>query len=120
MTTKAKGKGTGKSRGTSTATTTPKKPRRRQPALPGLEAPKHPDVDAAADAFVEVRDERMGLTSREVEARDALIAVMKTHGLSVYRIETDEGALLVTVTDESKVTVRKEKAKRNQGDDEAA
>lgn len=95
--------------------------RPRQTTMPGTDAPKVKAIEAAAEVYVEVRDERMGLTKREVQAREKLIAVMKTAGLTVYRIPADdgEGALIVSVSDESKVTVRKEKPKHAQHEQEA-
>jgi hypothetical protein len=98
--------------------------RARQTTIPGTTAPTVKAVESAAEVYVDVRDERMGLTKREVQAREKLIAVMKTHGLTVYRLPADdgEGALIVTVSDESKVTVRKEKPKagaRDAGEERA-
>lgn len=89
------------------------RPRRRQPALPGLETPKHPDVEAAAESFVGARDERMELTKAEVATRDRLIATMKAHDLAVYRIEAEDGNLIVRLEEEAKVTVRKEREKKS-------
>jgi hypothetical protein len=87
-------------------------PRRpRQLTVPGTDAPKHRDVETAADTYVDVRDSRMALTKQETEASGQLLAAMKAHGLSVYRLETGEGNLLVTVTAEEKVSVRKEREK---------
>ena len=98
-------------------TPTPRKPaarapRPRQPSLPTLDAPKHPDVERAADAYVEIRDSRMDLTKQETAAQATLLAAMQGHALTVYRLDTDEGTLLVTVEDESKVHVRKEREKK--------
>ena len=85
--------------------------RPRQLTVPGTDAPKYPDVDEAADQYVEVRDSRMALTKRETAAQATLLATMQGRGLTVYRLETEDGNLLVTVEDERKVHVRKEREK---------
>ena len=87
-----------------------KKPARpKQPHLTGLEPVSYPDLDAAAGAYVDARDERMEQTKVEVDTRDGLINVMRAHKLTTYRVEASDGPLLVTLTDEAKVTVRKPK-----------
>lgn len=95
--------------------------RPKQLAHPALGAAiKHHDVEEAADQYVEVRDSRMALTKQGTAATAALLAAMKGRGLTVYRVETEDGHLLVTVEDESKVHVRKErekKARKARGDD---
>ena len=60
-----------------------------------------PSIEAAAQAYVEIRDQRMALTPKEVEAHDRLLKTMKRHKKTEY-----ENALLVI-----KVVVEKEKAK---------
>lgn len=94
------------------ATAPASRPRPKQLTVPGTDAPKHRDVEAAADRYVEVRDARMELTKQETEASGRLLAAMKAHGCTVYRLETDEGNLLVTVEAEEKVHVRKERERR--------
>jgi len=65
-------------------------PRSKQNELPALEgegvaAVRWKDIDAAADKYVDIRDERMKQTQKEVEARGKLIEKMREHGLSTYR-----------------------------------
>lgn len=62
-----------------------------------------PDIEAAAEAYVKARDERMALTKREVECRTALLAAMNGAERSTY--QTADG-LFVTVTSVDKVKVR--------------
>lgn len=45
----------------------------KQAELPGTEGPKCKPIEQAADAYVEARDKRMRLTTKEVEAKKALI-----------------------------------------------
>lgn len=80
---------------------------RRQTQIPGTEDREIKEVNAAAEAYVTQRDKRMKLTEKEVEAKEALIAVMKKHGLTVYRDDEAAPPLIVTLTpgkDKVKVT----------------
>ncbi len=79
---------------------------KKQLQIAGTEKKSIKEVDAAAEAYVEARDERMQLTEREVEARDALITVMKKHKLDLYRDDDAAPPLLVTlIAGEDKVRV---------------
>lgn len=69
--------------------------RAKQAEIPGTERPKVAEVGAAAEAYVDARDKRMKLTDKEKGAKDALVAVMKKHSLSVYR--DDSASLVVTL-----------------------
>ena len=103
------------------ATKTRKKPPARKPAprpsgsrsrprsqhLPGLEPVVIPELDRAATAYVETRNARMKLTEQEVSERDALIATMRKHRQTVYRVEDGGDPLLVTLTESAKVQVRR-------------
>ena len=70
---------------------------KKQTSIPGTEPKSITEVDTAAEAYVEARDERMALTEKEVEAKDALINVMKKHDLSVYRDDEADPPLVVTI-----------------------
>lgn len=70
---------------------------KKQAEIPGTERKKVAELDHAAEAYVSARDERMELTEREVEARSALISVMRKHNLTVYRDEDAEPPLIVTL-----------------------
>ena len=81
-----------------------KKP--KQTEIPGVERKKVAELDRAAELYVEARDERMELTEKEVAARDALIAVMKKHSLSIYKDDDASPPLVVTlIPGEDKVKV---------------
>lgn len=77
----------------------------KQIAIAGTERVLHKDVRSAAEAYVEVRDERMELTKDEVVKKSLLVAVMKKHELSVYRDE--EADLEVTLVTDEKCKVKK-------------
>ncbi len=81
---------------------------KKQLKIPGTQPKEIKEVNAAAESYVDVRDERMALTERETEARDALVKVMKKHGLDVYVDEDAAPPLVVTIiAGEDKVKVRR-------------
>ena len=61
-----------------------KKAAPRQGALPGMEDRALRELEALAEEYVEVRDERMSLNEREVELNDQLLALMKKHKKAEY------------------------------------
>ena len=76
--------------------------------LPGVEGEgvsrkKIKSVEVAADNYCDIRDRRMSLTEKEVEARTVLISKMKEHGLSEYVYDDHKVVLLPGV---EKVKVR--------------
>lgn len=90
---------------------------KKQLQIAGTETKAIKEVDSAAEAFVEARDERMALTEREVEAREALIAVMNKHKLDVYLDDDATPPLLVTlIQGEDKVKI----SKVSEGDEDLA
>ena len=81
---------------------------RRQLQIAGTERPVHNDIEKAAEAYREVRDDRMEMTKREKQKQLELLAVMKAHKISRYKYDDQEGEeLLVQVDEEPKVKVRK-------------
>lgn len=84
-------------------------PKRKQLNIPGTERKSVPEVEEAAAAFVEVRDERMGLTRKEKLKKFELLAVMKAHKVKRYKFDDANGEeLLVELSEkEPDVTVRK-------------
>ena len=80
----------------------------KQGDLPGMERPepKHiKELDDAAEAYVEARDARMKKTEAEKEQKEALISAMKKHGVLVYRDESVDPPLIVTLVDKTNVKV---------------
>ena len=90
---------------------TPPPRRPRQTSIPGTEGPRILELDRAAEAYVDVRNERMELTEREVAARSGLGATMRKHGQTVYRVDGDEPLIVTLLEGEAKVQVRREKPK---------
>lgn len=82
---------------------------KKQLAIAGTERTANKKVEAAAEAYVEVRDERMALTKKEVEARDKLLAAMEEAKLTEYVDEAADPPLTVEVVEGAKkVKVRRE------------
>jgi hypothetical protein len=79
--------------------------RKKQTELPGMERKTIREVNDAAEAYVDARDERMTLTKKEVAAKEALIGAMQKHELNVYRDDTASPPLVVTLV-EGKVNVK--------------
>lgn len=95
-----------------TDTTEPTTPRRRnrpeQMQIHGTERQFVPEVETAANAYRNIRDERMELTKLEVVRRDELIRVMTEHKLDVYKYDDDEGVeLTIKLDTKTKVKVRR-------------
>lgn len=88
-----------------------KKSKPKQTNIPGTERKSIAEIDEAAEAYRDARDERMKLTEEERETHEALLEVMKRHGVTdryVY-VDDDGDELEVSVADVVKVKVRKVK-----------
>lgn len=96
---------------------------KKQLEIAGTERQREPEIDSAAEAYVEQRDKRMKLTEKEVTAKEALIAVMKKHKLEVYRDDSVSPPLVVTLVpgkDKVKVTEADAANEGEETDEEAA
>lgn len=71
---------------------------KRQLEIAGTERKQIKEIDDAAEAYVEARDKRMKLTEKEVATKQALIDVMKKHGVQTYRDMNADPPLHVIVT----------------------
>jgi hypothetical protein len=90
---------------------------KKQLPIPGTEKETIKEVDTAAEAYVNARDERMQLTERESEAKEALVHVMKKHNLEVYRDENAVPPLVVTlIPGEDRVKVSRAKEEEFEAD----
>lgn len=91
--------------------------RAQQTQIPGTERQYIAEVEAAANAYRNARDERMELTKLEVVRRDELIRVMGEHKLDVYKYDDDEGVeLTVKLDTKTKVKVRRADSKNTDED----
>ncbi len=78
-----------------------------QKALPGMEERRIEDLHAAALDYVSVRDARMALTEKEVEAKQKVLDAMNKHKRKSY---TCEGVEIIFVAGEPTVKVKVHKA----------
>jgi hypothetical protein len=78
----------------------------KQTTIPGTTPKSIAEIDKAAEAYVEVRDKRMKLTVKEVEAQATLVAVMQKHGLTVYRCSSTDETLDVVMITKTKAKVK--------------
>jgi hypothetical protein len=85
---------------------------KRQEELPGVERRVIKAVENAADDYVDVRDKRMALTTKEVEKRAVLIHEMEKAGVTSYRYDDR------VITLEAKAKVKVKNAHDDEGDDE--
>ena len=60
------------------------KPKPKQGSLPGLEDRALAELEALAEQYAEIRDDRMALNEKEVELNDELLALMKKHKKTEY------------------------------------
>lgn len=93
----------------------PKKFRFKQAKLPGMDQPEDPELEKEVDEYVDVRDERMGLTKREKELNNKLLERLRAMGRTELRVE---GHIVQIVAKDERVKVRKAKAKDEDGGEE--
>jgi len=89
--------------------------RKRQAFIPGTEPPSIPEIDEAADVYVELRDNRMGQQKDEAEALEKLTALMHQNSVTTYEYD----GKTVTLEALEKVRVRRNKSGKDNGDDDA-
>ncbi len=82
---------------------------KKQMQIPGTERKSVPEVEAAAEAYRDVRDERCELSKREKQKKLELLAVMKAHKVKKYKYDDEQGEeILVSLDDrDPEVSVRK-------------
>lgn len=79
------------------------KPRPRQAELPGTEDRAIKPLEDAAQAYAEIRDERMELNQNESSLKQSLIRLMKRHGKTHYK---RNGISIDLITEAETVRVR--------------
>ncbi len=60
---------------------------KKQTELKGIEAPSIPELDEAAEEYVEHRDKRIAVLTQEIAAKGVLLGLMKKHKLERYRYD---------------------------------
>lgn len=78
----------------------------KQLPIEGMEPARIEAIEKAAEAYADIRNERMELTETEVKRKQTLIDVMKKHQQKLYRFDDHEVEL---VPGEDSVKVRKVK-----------
>lgn len=81
------------------------KKKARQGELPGIEREQIKEVKDAAIAYEEARDARMKKSESEKEQKDALIEVMRRNKLTVYRDDSVDPPIVITLADKTNVKV---------------
>jgi len=81
--------------------------RNKTTPLPGMERKAIKEIETLADKYAALRDERMEVLSREVEAKTKLIDAMKRNEQEVYQFEEDGETVTVTLKSEEKVKVKR-------------
>jgi len=84
-------------------------PKKRQMQIPGTERKSVPEVEAAAEVYREVRDERCELSRREKQKKLELLAVMKAHKVKRYKYDDDNGEEIMVSLDEREPEVNVKK-----------
>ena len=79
----------------------------KQKDLPGLEDRAIKPLEDAAEAYAEIRDERIDLNKQEVALKTRLLKLMHDHGKTVYH---RGGVTIQIVAEEETVKVRIRKA----------
>jgi len=79
-----------------------KSTKKKQKHLKGMEPKRIKSIDGASEAYRALRDQRMKLLSKEVDAQRKLLELMKKHKLKTYsydgyNVEIDEGKEKVKV-----------------------
>jgi hypothetical protein len=73
---------------------------RRQMNIPGTERKSVPEVEKAAEAYREVRDERAELSKRERQKKLELLAVMRANKVTKYKYDDEHGEEILVSLDE--------------------
>lgn len=89
---------------------------KKAPELPGMERKTIKAIESAAEEYAELRDKRMAVLEKEVEAKARLLDVMHKHECTIYKFDDK----IVEVLPTEKVKVRKagSKADEDDGEDE--
>ena len=75
----------------------------KQARLKGMEDPAIAGLEAAAEEYVDIRDQRQALTKEEVELKGKLLKIMHDNGKKTYN---HGGVSVQVVVEKEKVRVR--------------
>lgn len=91
--------------------------RLRQKSLPGTEPEVIPEIEAAAEAYREARDNRIEASKEESRTQKELLKAMKKHGQTHYDGETLNADLEQTTVEKVKVTEKGKPPEERDGDE---
>lgn len=80
-------------------TTAPKPKRAKQKELPGMESPKHPELDALVEMYTEQASALSTARFNIGETKAKIIELAEKLGISVYRDDTASPPLVLTLTE---------------------
>ena len=75
----------------------------KQARLPQMDDPVIEEIEAAAEKYVDIRDQRMALTDQEVDRKGLLLTLMKRHDKTHYK---RNGVEVSVVVEKEKVKVK--------------
>lgn len=81
----------------------------KQQMIPGTEPDSFPEIDRAAEAYREKRDERMELQNEEAKLRDELAEAMQERAITDYKYDGYEVVLETESVTKAKVKTVKVK-----------
>jgi hypothetical protein len=85
-----------------------KRKKQKQMTIPGTERKEIPEIEAAAEAYREVRDERAELSKQERLKKLELLALMRAHKCTLYRYSDEDGEEHeIAASEDPKVKIRK-------------
>ena len=82
--------------------------------LPTMENKKIEELDDAALAYVDIRDQRMTLTPKEVAAKERLIRLMEKNHLTEYHNVEQKILISITIAEKKVHVVVGEKAEKGE------
>jgi hypothetical protein len=105
--------------GTAPAEAPAKEPKLKQQKINGMVPKRIKEIQDAAEALREIREERMGLAESEEKLQGELVAVMKKHGVKAYKIDDEHEAIREAGEERGFVRKikRKKKAKSSEKDE---
>ena len=67
---------------------------RKQEALPGVAGKKIKELSEAMEAYEEIKNTRIALSNKEIEANEKVVELMHKHKVKVYRDDDYEPSLI--------------------------
>lgn len=91
-----------------------RKQKDKQQFLEGMEPPRYTDIEAAAEIYEGLAEQRGSISAKLKDAKLRLIEAMKAHGVTIYKF----GEHVVKTKQKTDVEVEKPKKKKESAEDE--